>query len=347
MRSIRSRVADLVGVLIVPTGLGAAIGGHAGDATPVAKLLAACCDWLIVHPNVVNASDINEMPANALYVDGYTLDQVMAGKEGLERCRRQNSILVVVNSPLDGATANAISAACTTFGAEIQLVELNTPLRMTASIANDGSATGLVSGVDELVDQLSLLRYDTLAIHTPIACSTDMETHYWSNGGVNPWGGVEAKASRMISKRIRKPVAHAPLDIEDKPEFRHLYRQSVDPRMAAEAISNCFLNCVLKGLHDCPLPTSYLPAADWTGQSIDFIVAPRDVYPGNAVPAIRCGAKLIQVIENETILDKQPGMPSGIFAANYLEAAGLVACMRAGVTPRSVRSTDCQGHEHG
>ena len=46
-------------VLLVPTGIGAEIGGHAGDATPVAKLLAEACDTLVTHPNVVNASDFN------------------------------------------------------------------------------------------------------------------------------------------------------------------------------------------------------------------------------------------------------------------------------------------------
>ena len=30
-------------VLVVPTGIGAEIGGHAGDATPVARLLASVC----------------------------------------------------------------------------------------------------------------------------------------------------------------------------------------------------------------------------------------------------------------------------------------------------------------
>ena len=37
-------------VLLVPTGVGAEIGGHAGDATPVAALLAAACDTLITPP---------------------------------------------------------------------------------------------------------------------------------------------------------------------------------------------------------------------------------------------------------------------------------------------------------
>lgn len=57
-------------VLIVPTGIGAEIGGHAGDAGPVARMLAEASDTLILHPNVVNASDLNELPLNALYVEG-------------------------------------------------------------------------------------------------------------------------------------------------------------------------------------------------------------------------------------------------------------------------------------
>ena len=46
-------------VFIVPTGIGAEIGGHSGDATPAAKLISSLCDRLFTHPNVVNASDIN------------------------------------------------------------------------------------------------------------------------------------------------------------------------------------------------------------------------------------------------------------------------------------------------
>ena len=51
-------------VFIIPTGIGCEIGGHAGDASTSAKLLASACDKLIIHPNVVNASDINEMGEN-------------------------------------------------------------------------------------------------------------------------------------------------------------------------------------------------------------------------------------------------------------------------------------------
>ncbi|MCK5642102.1 MAG: DUF3326 domain-containing protein, partial [Gammaproteobacteria bacterium] len=48
-------------VFIIPTGIGCSIGGHAGDATPAFKLIASLSDIAITHPNVVNASDINEL----------------------------------------------------------------------------------------------------------------------------------------------------------------------------------------------------------------------------------------------------------------------------------------------
>ena len=86
-------------VLIVPTGIGARIGGHAGDATPVCKLMASLSDILVTHPNVVNASDINEMPENVFYVEGLILDRFLLGEFSLRR-PTQNRILLVANRPV-------------------------------------------------------------------------------------------------------------------------------------------------------------------------------------------------------------------------------------------------------
>src|SRR5512146_3158711 len=98
-RSRRSRVASIFAlrrrayedtaafttVFVVPTGIGAAVGGHAGDATPAARLMAEVSDTLVTHPNVVNASDVNELPANALYVEGRVLAGLLVGSVGLAR----------------------------------------------------------------------------------------------------------------------------------------------------------------------------------------------------------------------------------------------------------------------
>jgi hypothetical protein len=56
-------------VLMIPTGIGAQVGGHAGDAGAVARLIGSGCDNLITHPNVVNGSDINEMPGHFNQID--------------------------------------------------------------------------------------------------------------------------------------------------------------------------------------------------------------------------------------------------------------------------------------
>lgn len=44
---------EYTSVMIVPTGIGAAIGGYAGDALPVARALSSLVDCLISHPNVI------------------------------------------------------------------------------------------------------------------------------------------------------------------------------------------------------------------------------------------------------------------------------------------------------
>ncbi|KKM08266.1 hypothetical protein LCGC14_1725670, partial [marine sediment metagenome] len=105
--------------LMIPTGLGASVGGHAGDAGPTARLLASVCDTLITHPNVVNASDINEMTDNTLYVEGYALTEYLLGRIGLQRVK-QNRVLVVVdgsaNSRYIDAAINSVNAAVASYG---------------------------------------------------------------------------------------------------------------------------------------------------------------------------------------------------------------------------------------
>ena len=106
----RRRAVDNTGafnaVMLVPTGIGAEIGGHAGDAGSAARLLAAACDTLITHPNVVNASDINELPENGLYVEGSVICRLLMGTAGLARVR-QNRVLFVCDSHEDSNFTDA------------------------------------------------------------------------------------------------------------------------------------------------------------------------------------------------------------------------------------------------
>jgi hypothetical protein len=55
--------------LIVPTGIGASIGGYAGDALPVARVLSTVADTLVTHPNVVNGAMLYWPMHNMLYTE--------------------------------------------------------------------------------------------------------------------------------------------------------------------------------------------------------------------------------------------------------------------------------------
>lgn len=331
------------GVLIIPTGIGAGIGGHAGDANPVCKLLAGCCDTLITHPNVVNASDINEMPENVLYVEGSQLDRFLKGEINLEPVRTYNKILVVANKPVTNETINAVNAARHTIGADIEIMGLDVPLTMKATRDDHGCATGEITGGTSLVNQVHGKEYDVLAVHTPIEVDRDIALHYYKNAGINPWGGVEAKASRLLAELINKPVAHAPLEsvTPDDKDLYFIFKQKVKSRIAAEVISNCYLHCVLKGLHRAPRIIKNAIHGSHGGinnKDIDFLITPFDCW---GTPHSACQNKNIPVIvvrENMTCL-KRPLYKdtSAIILENYWEAAGYIMAMKSGVKPDSVR----------
>jgi len=321
----------MIGVMIIPTGIGAEIGGHAGDGNPAAKLIASCCDRLIVHPNVVNASDINEMAENMLYVEGSILDRFLEGKLELKEVR-SNRILVATNSPLKADTTNAVSAARATIGIDAEIVVLETPLKMVSSMSN-GVATGEVSGWRELVAQVEQFDYDALAVHTPVDVDRDVAMSYYKNGGINPWGGVEAKASRLIANALDKPVAHAPIENipPDDKEFHSIFDEVIDPRIAPEAISNCFLHCVLKGLWRAPRIGKGLSV-----DQVDFLVTPINCVGRPHEACLEAEIPVIAVRENRTVL--QDRMPDEfIVVDNYLEAVGVIQAMRCGLSTGSVR----------
>lgn len=335
-----SRGFEMIGVLIIPTGIGAEIGGHAGDGNPVAKLLAACCDTLITHPNVVNASDINEMPENTLYVEGSILDRFLEGKIELKRVN-YNKILLVANKPIQNETINAVSASRATIGADIEILELDEPLRMIAKMT-DAGATGEVRGWECLLNQVADYSFDALAIHTPIEVGRDVALSYYEKGGINPWGGIEAKASKLIANNLNKPVAHAPLEntsAEDNELYFIFENEVVDPRMAAEVISNCYLHCVLKGLHKAPRIGKGLSVDE-----VDFMVTPEKCFGRPHIACQKAGIQIIAVKENGTCVKQ---MTSGkdfwgdrlkdILVENYWEAAGIIMSMRAGIHPDSAR----------
>ena len=324
-------------VFIIPTGLGCAIGGHAGDATPAAKLIAQCCDNLILHPNVVNASDINEMPSNALYVEGSMLDRFLEGEIEL-RPVSGNRVLVAVNPPLKPETVNAINAARTTIGGQFDVMELETPLVMDGYVSA-GVACGAHSGTGDLIDQVRAYKpqFDALAIASPINVPESAALEYFrdSSARVNPWGGIEAIVSKQVAEALGKPVAHAPIECDDtKAEtelMEILYNEVVDPRKAAEVCSSCYIHCVLKGLHRAPRIGKGINVS-----SVSCLVSPVGCVGRPHQACFDAGIPVIAVEENTTVRNERDNRV--IYVQNYLEAAGVVQCIMAGITHESVRA---------
>jgi hypothetical protein len=335
-------------VFVVPTGIGSEVGGHAGDATPAAELLASVSDVLVTHPNVVNASDLNELPSNALYVEGSVLASFLLGTVGLERVR-SNRVLVVADAHPDPVyrdqCVNAVNAARATLGLECpEVVLLDPPLEVEAHYAPSGRAAGRVGGLERLLDALDERRglFDVVAISTRIALEPEHRLAYY--GGrerVNPWGGVEAILTHAVSGLYGVPTAHSPM-FESR-EIARLEFGVVDARMAAEAISISFFVSVLKGLQRSPRIVPPVPGAGrLTAEDVSCLVLPDGALGLPTLAALEQGIPVVAVREAANLMENDlaalPWRPGQLHVVgNYWEAAGVVACLRAGLSPGSVR----------
>lgn len=339
-------------VMIVPTGIGAEIGGHAGDATPAARLLASACDTLITHPNVVNASDINELPSNGLYVEGSALAQLLMGTIGLQKVRA-NRVMLVIDKHPDGRisdfSVNAASAARSTLGFDCpQVIEMDASVLMHTELSSSGSAVGRIEGLERLCRVLHAHRaeYDAIALTSIIDVSKELMVDYFQSSGdiINPWGGVEAMLTHAITMLFGVPAAHSPM--LESAEVLEILLGVVDPRMAAEAVSTSFLHCILKGLHQSPRIITNIMLFDHpsviTASDISCIVIPDGCVGLPTLAALEQEIPVIAVRENKNRMrNNLEDLPfaSGklFFAENYLEAVGIMTSLKAGVSLSSVR----------
>ena len=338
--------------MLIPTGIGAAIGGHAGDATPVAQLMASVCDNLVIHPNVVNASDINEMPANALYIEGSVLCRLIMGTVGIQPVRA-NQVLVLLHPHPDrvftNLAINAVNAARSSYGLNCpRVIEMDRPLVMSPDYTGSERAAGTVEGFENLCYLLDKYRgeYDAIAIASVISTPLHYYSDYfWSDGDmVNPWGGVESMLTHTISSMYDLPSAHAPM-LESQAVL-DIETGVVDPRMAAEVISVSFLQCVLKGLQRSPNiirdPEAMRDPGVLTARDISCLVIPDGCLGLPTFAALEQGIQVIAVRENVNLmkndLEALPWASGQLHIVdNYWEAAGVLSAIRTGIEPFAVR----------
>jgi hypothetical protein len=343
------QVLPFCAVQIVPTGLRCEIGGFAGDACPATNLLAASADFVVTHPNAVNASDLNEMADNVLYVEGKSLDDLLLGHLGLVPVVRNRVGTFVDPTGINylDDVVNTLNAATAVAGIHCDLYTiLSETLGVRIEWSSAGCAVGTVSNPEAILDAVeTLLSHGVDAVggvSVIHGVTKEMFSKHLQGDLPNPSGGVEAIITHLISKIFRIPTAHAPL-----PYYQSIKeRDTRNPRVSAEFISTPHYFSVLKGLARAPrlMPLAgldCLPPHLITLNNIGAIVTPAGCLGG--IPALAAefsNIPLIAVRENATILhvtkDKLQ-MPNVIEVDSYFEAAGVVLALRHGIALESVR----------
>ncbi len=338
-------------VLLVPTGIGAEVGGHSGDGGPLSRLLASTCDNLITHPNVVNAADINESPENALFVEGSVITRLLMGNIGLQKVR-SNRVMLVLDKHEDKfiheCAINSASAARAALGLDLPLViMMGNRVLMHSLYSSSGRAVGRIEYLERLCEVLQENRnqFDAVALSTLIKVPESFHKDYFHKSDmVNPWGGVEAMLTHTISLVFDVPSAHSPM--QTSREIMNLDVGVVDPRKSAEAVSTTYLHCILKGLHKSPRiisnPSAHGNPGLLTATDISCLVIPDGCVGLPTLAALEQEIPVIAVKENrnrmKNNLEELPFAPGKFFMVeNYWEAAGVMSALKAGVAPDSVR----------
>lgn len=332
-----------VAVSLIPTGIGCAIGGYAGDAGPATGLLASAVDLLVTNPNAVNASNFIAGDQRIIYTEGYTLDLFSAGKTVL-RVPRANRIGVIIERAPDEALAevlNVINTVRAVHGVDIIDYEITKePIGTRCARHGSGAYVGQIDRPEVLLaagNRLLSGGATALAVTTNVQDlpAEDYISHF-AGAHPNPVGGAEAVVSHLLTRVLRVPAAHAPLLNFKEPR---LGGRVVDARGAGEFVSASGLACVLIGLRRAP-HIAALPRCPVSASiSVDDVIAV--VAPATAlgsVPVLSAAERRIPVIavtDNTSILDVTAaglGLSGVIEVDSYLAAAGALLALRAGIS---------------
>ncbi len=339
----RSGLNPYTTLLLIPTGIGARMGGFAGDALPIARTLAVAAEQVITHPNVLNGASLFWPMENVLYVEGYGLDQFCARVWNL-RPVRQNRVGVVLDAgipaDLQQRHIQVIQAAQATLGLDIGPWRLTRqPLGISISHSPSGASQGSLAHPEALLEAAQeLVHLGAEAIAVVARFPDDLDFSQYEQGmGVDPLAGVEAIISHLVVRQLGIPCAHAPAF------YAETQPKAVHPRAAAEEVGFTFLPSVLAGLSYAPqFVKPPAQPVDIQAEQVDSVIAPATAFggPGLLHLASRPHPPLfLAVEENTTVMQVHPrqlGIPY-VSVSSYLEAIGAVVAHRAGVALSSLR----------
>ena len=343
--------APLLTLLVIPTGIGCAIGGYAGDGLPAARLLAAASGCLVTHPNVMNGASLYWSDPRIHYVEGSALDRFAAGELALRPVRRQRLGLLLdagIEANLRLRHLQVAEGCRASLGLEIgPVVTTDRPLEVSLSCGPSGMSWGRLGQPDALLragERLKALGATAIAVVSrfPDDDGSEALQAYRQGSGVDGLAGAEAVISHLLSGHLGLPCAHAPALAPLEPDPR------LDPRAAGEELGYTFLACVLVGLSRAPDLVSLGAEQDprvaladpgllWPG-AIGAVVAPAGALGGGAVLACAERGVPLIAVANPCLLDVTAGalgLPA-LAASSYGEAAGLLLALREGISPAAL-----------
>lgn len=292
-----------LGAFIVPTGVGASIGGFAGDASSWARKFCNKCD-LIVNPNVVNAGGFSGIKPNMLYVEGYSLDEFFKGNITLQSSSH-NKIGVVFDKaiPQDALNVhiNTINAVKCIYGIDIAAYRITKEnVGVKFDMESNGISTGSVKNIKTLLETAKILvdedKCDAIAIVCLFEDSDELNEEYSSGVGVDPVGGVEAILSHYISKELKVPTAHSPAFCDFQ-----ISSELVNIKSASEYITPTYLPCILIGLDIAPLIGKNY---DISIDNLDYLIMPYNSLGSTPVfESLKRNIPIYAIKENKTVLD--------------------------------------------
>ncbi len=293
--------------MIVPTGIGASIGGYAGDASLFAQKIAKHIP-LIVNPNIVNAAVFSGITENMFYVEGSCINEFVKGNIGLLPSKN-NKIGIIFDKAIPEGVLNVhkntLNALKTVYGFDITGYEI-TEEKAGVSFFNTESkiSSGSVDNPETLAKAGQKLIADGAQVLAVVCFFEEPpEDDYEKGEGVDIVGGIEAVISHYLTKKLKCPCVHAPAfgDIT-------ISQEKVSPKVSAEYITPTFLPCLLFGLKNAPLIVD-LNKQNKNGNCITYknlhsIVAPKDALGSSVVlDAVEKNIPVFAIKENNTILD--------------------------------------------
>ena len=292
---------EKLGAFIVPTGVGASVGGFAGDASVWARKFSKISK-LIVNPNVVNAGGFSGITDNMLYVEGYSLDRFFKGEVNL-KLSFDNKIGIVFDKAIPedvlNVHINTVNAVKTVYGIDIVGYEITDKEVGVEFFMNSlDMSVGRVKNIEQLkisAQKLINKGAESIAIVCMFEDPESDNTDYANGLGTDPVGGVEAILSHYISKELNVPCAHSPAFADYQ-----IYPDLVNPKSASEYITPTFLPCILLGLSNAPK----LNDGNINISNLDYLIMPYNCLGSTPVfEAIKRKIRVFAIKENSTALN--------------------------------------------